>query len=243
MLIKQYMTKDPVCVSPSDEVSEVFELFGQTNHDGFPVLENNRLVGIVTLRDLVKTKRSKRKKEKVSEIMTVNVITASPDDDLVSVAGVMAFHRIHHMPIMDKAEDRLVGIISSSDMLRACVENIVSENIRKIFDSLRKLRGNISLNQGRVEVESLIPTQEFLDKKELELRREQFSRGVVYPVVVAKKGSRHYIIDGHHRAYLAKKGGMKEVHAFIVEGELEIFKTAEKLKIKNLEELTILSER
>jgi hypothetical protein len=92
-----------------------------------------------------------------------------------------------------------------------------------------------------VGVESLIPTQKLLDPGELLLREQQFERGVVYPIVVAKKGRCYHIVDGHHRAFLAHKRGMKEIPAFYIEGELGIVKSSEKLGLKSLDDMIVIT--
>lgn len=62
----------------------------------------------------------------VHEIMTRDVITASPEDDLTSVMATMTRHRIRHLPIVDN--DMLAGIISIGDAVKACVEIAEAEN-------------------------------------------------------------------------------------------------------------------
>ena len=62
----------------------------------------------------------------VRDIMTRDVITASPDDDLTDVMSTMTERRIRHLPILDA--DRLAGIISIGDAVKACVEIAEAEN-------------------------------------------------------------------------------------------------------------------
>ena len=62
----------------------------------------------------------------VGEIMTKEVVTGSPDDELISVMAVMTRRRIRHLPVMDAGE--LVGIISIGDVVNAFVEAAEFEN-------------------------------------------------------------------------------------------------------------------
>jgi CBS domain-containing protein len=234
--IREYISAPVIELKPEATVEDALALIAKTGHQGFPVVTDGRIVGVVTSADLILAAPH----QKIAKLMTANPVTANLDDDIVSVAGVMAYNHIHHVPIVDG--EHVVGIVSATDMLRASIENIISENVERIFTFFQTLHPNVTLKHTRVEVANLVPTQKLLDPTELTLREQQFTRGLVYPIVVAKKGHFYHIIDGHHRAYLAYKKGMVEIPAFYIEGDLGIVKSSEKLGLKSLNDMVLLSE-
>lgn len=231
--IREYMTEDVVSFTPETKVSVVIDEFVKTRHDGFPILDGDQVVGIITLHNLIKAKP----KQKVAEVMEINVVTGSPDDDLVSVAGVMAYNQFHHLPITENGI--LVGIVTGTDILRACIENLISENVEKVFTIFKRLHRGLHMTHGIVIVESLIPTQRNLDFHELKLREDEFDRSVIYPIIVARNGDIPYIVDGHHRAFIARERGMPEIPAFFIEGEVGIVDIGRKLGI-SLKDMELL---
>ena len=58
--------------------------------------------------------------------MTTRLITAKPTDSVTDLMGVMTTHRIRHVPIM--SGERLVGMVSIGDLLKAQHDNLVAEN-------------------------------------------------------------------------------------------------------------------
>lgn len=238
MGISAYMSTDLVSFSPGDPVQKVIDTIRESGHEGFPVMDKGEFRGIITVCDVIGVDPMAQ----VGDAMTPvdRAVLASTDDDVVSVAGMMAFHRIHHMPIMDE-DGRLAGLASSTDVVRAAVENMISEDVKKVFTVFQRLHGRINLTQDRVPVEDLHPTQRNLDRGELKRRAEEFDRGLIYPIIVARHNSSLHVVDGHHRAYLALQRGMREIPAFIVEGaELGITDTARKLGISRLDDLSII---
>jgi IMP dehydrogenase len=234
--IREYISAPVIDLKPEATVTDALALIAKTGHQGFPVITDGRIVGVVTSADLVLAKPQ----QTIARLMTVNPVTAKLDDDVVSVAGVMAYNHIRHIPIIDG--EQVVGIVTATDMLRAIIENIISENVERVFTFFQTLHPNVTLRHTHVEVASLIPTQKLLDPKELTLREEQLKRGIVYPIVVAKRGRFYHIIDGHHRAYLAYKQGTVEIPAFFIEGNLGIVKSSDKLGLKSLKDMVLLSE-
>jgi len=234
--IREYISAPVIDLKPEATVADALALIAKTGHQGFPVVTDGRIVGVVTSADLILATPH----QKIAKLMTANPVTANLDDDIVSVAGVMAYNHIHHVPIVDG--EHVVGIVSATDMLRASIENIISENVERIFTFFQTLHPNVTLKHTRVEVANLVPTQKLLDPTELTLREQQFTRGLVYPIVVAKKGHFYHIIDGHHRAYLAYKKGIVEIPAFYIEGDLGIVKSSEKLGLKSLNDMVLLSD-
>jgi len=227
------MSAPVIQIAPSATVADVIDLVSQTGHNGFPVVKDRKIVGIITSADLILAKRD----EKIETYMTKDLLKANPDDDIVSIAGIMAFNHIHHVPVTE--DDDVVGIVTATDMLRASIENIISENVERIFTFFQTLHPDIRLSHTRVAVASLVPTQKLLDPAELRLREEQFKHGVVYPIVVTKSGNRTYIIDGHHRAYLASKLKIKTMPAFYIEGDLGIIKSSAKLGLTSLQDMLV----
>lgn len=230
--ICEYMSEDVVYFHPETPVSTIMEECNRTGHDGFPIVED-KVVGIITLRELVGAGPS----QTAREIMTTPVITASPEDDLVATAGMMAYNHIHHLPLTEN--DTLVGIVTGTDMLRACIEHLISEDVEKVLTFFQTLHEDLTMGHGTASVSSLIPTQRHLDRKELKIREQEFDREVVYPIVVAKRDDENYIVDGHHRAYLALSRGMETIPIFYVEGSVGIAETARKMDLR-LDQLEII---
>jgi CBS domain-containing protein len=88
-----------------------------------------RLVGIVTERDLLRCFAAGRcdlTALTVAEVMTTELITAEPGDSVTELMGVMTTHRIRHVPVV--SEERLVGMVSIGDLLKAQHDNLVAEN-------------------------------------------------------------------------------------------------------------------
>lgn len=234
--VREYISTPVILLESDATVADALAYIVKSGHQGFPVVNDGRLVGVITSSDLVLAKPN----QKITTLMTTNPVTAKPEDDIVSIAGVMAYHHIHHVPLVDG--EHVIGIVTATDMLRAIIENVISENVERIFTFFQMLHPSVTIRHTRVGVTSLIPTQKLLDPAELQLREQQFKRGVVYPIVVTKKGRFYYIIDGHHRAYLAYKRGTEEIPAFFIDGELGIVKSSEKLGLKTLDDMVLISE-
>ncbi|HET6370973.1 MAG TPA: CBS domain-containing protein [Nitrospiria bacterium] len=135
MKVKDLMTAKVITVSPADKVDRVFFFFNFEKIRHLPVVENSRLVGIVSDRDLkkvlgsLKTSRSVEGKNHevtvtirsrtVRTIMRRGVITTSPNADASEAAAIMAKNKIGALPVVRK--DKLVGIITATDILKAFV--------------------------------------------------------------------------------------------------------------------------
>jgi CBS domain-containing protein len=114
-LVKQIMNKSVITVSPEQKVKEVAKLISKHNINHLPVLKNDKLVGIVTSWDVSKALATD--KEKVSEVMTKKVITATENEAIAVIARRLEQHDISALPVIDK-ESRVVGIITSEDLVK-----------------------------------------------------------------------------------------------------------------------------
>ena len=109
-----------VTIRPDQSIREAIALLAQYNIGALVVVaETNRPVGILSERDIT---RALARDENilsrwVSELMTKNVITGLPQDDIISVANTMTEKRIRHIPIVEQG--KLVGIISIGDVVKA----------------------------------------------------------------------------------------------------------------------------
>ena len=115
---REVMTKDPASCSASETVTKVAGLMKQHDVGSVPVVESDRLVGIVTDRDIVlKIVAGGRNPEQatVKEAMTPNPVSCKEDDDLEYALRVMKERQVRRMPIVD-GRGRLTGIIAQADV-------------------------------------------------------------------------------------------------------------------------------
>lgn len=106
-------------IRPDATVFEAIEVMDQKNVGALAVMENNRLVGMISERDYTRKVflRGKRSREtKVTEIMSTNVTTARPQEGVDECLRIMTEKHIRHLPVLDG--ENVVGIISIGDLVK-----------------------------------------------------------------------------------------------------------------------------
>jgi len=116
LTVADAMTSPVVTVPPDVPLTEVIGMMYDTRHLGFPVEENGRLQGIVTLNDIHDIPSVDREAMQVQDAMTRNLVTLSPGRALTDALRLMARHEIGRIPVVSDGE--LVGIITRTDILR-----------------------------------------------------------------------------------------------------------------------------
>jgi CBS domain-containing protein len=115
---REVMTKDPASCGASETVTKVASLMKHHDIGSVPVAESDRLVGIVTDRDIVlKVVAAGRNPEQTSvrDAMTPNPVCCREDDDLEQALKLMKERQVRRMPIVD-GSGRLSGIIAQADV-------------------------------------------------------------------------------------------------------------------------------
>ncbi|MGH7619993.1 MAG: CBS domain-containing protein [Gemmatimonadaceae bacterium] len=120
MKAKDIMTASPCCCSPSDSLQEVARTMRDHDCGAVPIVDDGRVVGIVTDRDLAVRALASGMDP---EAAIANIITREPsccdgDADLIEVERVMSDQQVRRVPIVD-ADRRVVGIVSQADLARA----------------------------------------------------------------------------------------------------------------------------
>ena len=139
MLVREYMTPNPMSVSEDQSILETAELMKKHKVRRFPVLSGNQLIGIVTDRDLRSAAPSQvvsfdtQERElmpelhsllsgiTIKEVMSREVITIHPEQTIVAAAQLMLKHRMSGIPVTDAA-GQLLGILTETDIFKVLVD-------------------------------------------------------------------------------------------------------------------------
>lgn len=136
MKVVDVMTKDPLTVTPTETIGQADELMNTNKIRQLPVVQGKDLIGIVTDRDirsflsgsLLETpeEREKALNSKISDIMTTEPITLSPEDDLEETVELLIEEKIGGIPVVEESEG-LVGIVTYVDVLRCFLNRLQEE--------------------------------------------------------------------------------------------------------------------
>jgi len=131
MLVRQWMTRKPLTVDANASVAEAWRMMRSKRIRHLPVREQTKLVGIVSDRDIrlafptpaadmdVGERRALWERLRVWQIMTRVVVVIPPDAPMERAAQMLLRHKVSGLPVM--ADERLVGIITETDFLRAFI--------------------------------------------------------------------------------------------------------------------------
>jgi CBS domain-containing protein len=120
MQVKQLLDKkghDVYSVSPDATVYDALKLMAAKEIGALVVLEDGKMVGIISERDYARKiilKGKSSKETQVREIMTSDVIHTRPNQKVRKCLSLMTKHHFRHIPVLE--EDRLVGILSIEDV-------------------------------------------------------------------------------------------------------------------------------
>ena len=120
-------------ISPDAKLDEAVQELVQHNVGSLVVCrsgaESERPVGIITERDILHfcgSGKCRLEPVIVADVMSVDLVTATPDDKVERIMGVMTKQRLRHLPVMDK--DQMVGLVSIGDVVKAEFNRLAMEN-------------------------------------------------------------------------------------------------------------------
>ena len=113
---------------PTTTVVELLGLLAQYNVGALPVVDEDRLIGIVSERDVVRHLHDRGPdilQSQVTDVMVSEVVSCTPDDEAVSLARIMTDRRIRHIPVC--RDGVLCGIVSIGDLVKARIDQLEQE--------------------------------------------------------------------------------------------------------------------
>ena len=131
--VRELMTERPTTCDTSASVVDAAKLMAKEHIGPIPVVESDRLVGLVTDRDIairVVAEGRDPQSTTVGEIASKDLATVSPDDDLEQALTLMARRQVRRLPVVEG--ERVVGIVAQADVARHLDETRTGEVVEEI---------------------------------------------------------------------------------------------------------------
>lgn len=135
MKVSEVMTRDVQTVRPDQPVKEAASSMLSADAGSIPVIDGERLIGMITDRDIAVRGVAKGygPDTPVRELMTNEIICARDDDDVEDIAGKMSEAQVRRLPVIDD-EERLCGIVSLGDLSRGADEDAAAEALEGVTE-------------------------------------------------------------------------------------------------------------
>lgn len=119
--VEEIMTKKVITVRADMPLSFLELLVEETGHDQFPVLEEGRLVGIISFREIIKIPAEKRKELKIRDVLDPSKMAVTyPDETAETALEKMLEHQTDILPVVSREKpDKIVGIVTHADIIKA----------------------------------------------------------------------------------------------------------------------------
>lgn len=114
--IHTIMTKNPISLSPCNTIADVESLFKHHRIHHLPVVDEGRLIGLVTTYDLWNHSNADPNETFVTDVMNTQIVKISPEDKIGTAAELFLDNRFHALPVVNN--DKLVGIVTTFDVLK-----------------------------------------------------------------------------------------------------------------------------
>jgi CBS domain-containing protein len=131
--IRDLMTESPTTCEPSTTVVEAAKVMANEDVGPVPVVQEGRVVGLVTDRDLVIRVLAEGRDPSsttIGEIASSDLVTVQPDSDLQEALQLMAQNQVRRLPVVEG--EQLVGIVAQADVARAAEEEHTGEVVQEI---------------------------------------------------------------------------------------------------------------
>jgi len=122
--VHQAMTKQVITVAPEDTMEDVGRVLEENRHTGMPVVKWQKMVGIVSVRDLMRCYREGRSLQPVEQWMSRDVATLYADEPLVHAVQKFERRGFGRFPVIDRKTRTLVGILTKVDIIRCLLQHL-----------------------------------------------------------------------------------------------------------------------
>ena len=137
MLVKDIMSREPVCCSPTTGLQEVARKMVECDCGEIPVCDESRKpIGVVTDRDIVCRLVAQGKNPlqvTARDCMSTPVITASPDTPVEDCARLMEQYQVRRLPVVD-ANDVICGMVAQADLAKKAPRDTTIEVVEKVSE-------------------------------------------------------------------------------------------------------------
>ena len=257
MLVNEIMAEDIYFVRVPGNRTNALEIMREKKVSGLPVVKNgtNELVGVLTRTDLVENPDE----EQIALIMTRNIITASPDDDVKDVAAKMITNNIRRVPIVK--DGSLVGLVTASDLINKALwkmdiqdpaENYMIQKIptswegtplNVAFEIMRyyKLKVLLGLNNDG-KISGILTETDFIEESEV------VSERTVHNTSVGTEGDKWswdsksvlYVIKNHLKFSDKTIKDVANIDLVIVTTKTSVQQCANKMRQRNIEQIPVI---
>ncbi len=257
MFVKEIMAEDIYFVHVPGNRTNALEIMREKKVSGLPVVKNgtDELVGVLTRTDLVENPDE----EQIALIMTRNIVTASPDDDVKEVAAKMIENNIRRVPIVK--EGKLVGLVTASDLINKALwkmdiqdpaENYMIQNIptswegtplNVAFEIMRyyKLKVLLGLNNDG-KISGILTETDFIEESEV------VSERTVHNTSVGTEGDKWswdsksvlYVIKNHLKFSDKTIKDVANTELVIVTTKTSVQECANKMRQRNIEQIPVI---
>jgi len=133
MKVSDVMTRDVATVSPDQTAREAASFMLNADAGSIPVTEGDRLVGMITDRDIAVRGIAKGNgpETPVRDLMSNDIICARMDDDVEAIASKMSDSQVRRLPVIDE-QARLCGIVSLGDLSREADEDCAQQALQGV---------------------------------------------------------------------------------------------------------------
>jgi CBS domain-containing protein len=131
--IQEAMTSSPTRIGPTNTAGEAAQIMKAEDIGSLPIVEGDRLVGVITDRDLaIRIVAEGRDAETtVGEIASKDVVTVDPEQSIEEAARLMAEHQVRRLPVVEE-DGTLVGILAQADIAQTGHDALTGETVQQI---------------------------------------------------------------------------------------------------------------
>jgi CBS domain-containing protein len=131
--VQEAMTANPTTVTPDTSAREAARIMKSEDTGIVPIVEGDRLVGVITDRDLTLqiVAEGGNVDTPVAQIAAKELVTVDPQQSLEEAARLMAEHQVRRLPIVEE-DGRLVGILAQKDLADAGHDTLTGDVVEKI---------------------------------------------------------------------------------------------------------------
>lgn len=120
--IKEAMNKKVLILNPEDTMKDVENILKNRRISGIPIVQSKRLVGIISIEDLIRCLSAGLMNEKIKNIMTEKVVALFSDEPLIHAINKFDRYGFGRFPVLDRDSGKLVGIITKKDIIQCLLK-------------------------------------------------------------------------------------------------------------------------